>query len=437
MPEGPQNRNDVHREREREGKARDRMFQCHCKKRRCDNYDDGSPTVKCQQCGVWTHTKCNGIPGRIKVYTCRECSQGVVDPKSEAALISIGTESKRTRGGARKKARRKLENVSPISPQTDNLVTTEATYSEKITTKSEPKPDAQQPAENAWSRFEKVHTSTTEHRKILSSNEARCPPVLSEYEQNRKKNIEKNLTILEALGIKNSIASLSSLGSPTRTRVSPGQQRKPRQQKAQAVNIPTRRSTRNGVSEKVGAKFPADSTVEDAIAEDVELFTLDEYYQKSGIVPGPWMDGHFKGWVEEEVRQRMGLAACSKDAWESTGGGTVSRKPPPGMSAKEHARRAMHQNPNGFFYRHNEPGEEQWTGNWTQEEISHFVKVAEAHGCGDKWGLFSSHIPHRVGYQCSAVYRQVIIPAGLLRDPNFKITATGVAVWAPIKGHLA
>jgi len=32
------------------------------------------------------------------------------------------------------------------------------------------------------------------------------------------------------------------------------------------------------------------------------------------------------------------------------------------------------------------------------------------HGCGDKWGLFASYIPHRVGYQCSAAYRHIIIP---------------------------
>lgn len=29
-----------------------------------------------------------------------------------------------------------------------------------------------------------------------------------------------------------------------------------------------------------------------------------------------------------------------------------------------------------------------------------FPQVAREHGCGDKWGLFSSYIPHRVGYQC-------------------------------------
>ena len=74
------------------------------------------------------------------------------------------------------------------------------------------------------------------------------------------------------------------------------------------------------------------------------------------------------------------------------------------------------------------------------------------HGCGDKWGLFASYIPHRVGYQCSAAYRHIIIPRvrpparqrrrrsppaltprgaqGLLRDNNFLMTTGGEAVWA-------
>ena len=67
----------------------------------------------------------------------------------------------------------------------------------------------------------------------------------------------------------------------------------------------------------------------------------------------------------------------------------------------------MQKNPNGYFYRHCEPGEAQAAGGWTEAEVDLFVKVAEKWGAGDKWGLFSSHIPKRVGYQCSAVYRQV------------------------------
>jgi hypothetical protein len=44
-----------------------------------------------------------------------------------------------------------------------------------------------------------------------------------------------------------------------------------------------------------------------------------------------------------------------------------------------------------------------------------FVATAVEHGCGNKWGLFASYIPHRVGYQCSAFYRTYIVPRGLLR----------------------
>ena len=79
------------------------------------------------------------------------------------------------------------------------------------------------------------------------------------------------------------------------------------------------------------------------------------------------------------------------------------------------------------------------------------------HGCGDKWGLFASYIPHRVGYQCSAAYRHIIIPRvrawfqpravaarsshahavntqGLLRDNHFLMTSGGEAVWAGGRG---
>ncbi|ORE12612.1 hypothetical protein BCV71DRAFT_246801 [Rhizopus microsporus] len=53
-------------------------------------------------------------------------------------------------------------------------------------------------------------------------------------------------------------------------------------------------------------------------------------------------------------------------------------------------------NPNQYFYRHNEPGEEQWLHDWSDEEKSLFLKIASEHGCGDKWGLFATYIPHRL-----------------------------------------
>ena len=52
------------------------------------------------------------------------------------------------------------------------------------------------------------------------------------------------------------------------------------------------------------------------------------------------------------------------------------------------------------------------------------LQVAREFGSGDKWGLFSTYIPHRVGYQCSNYYRQVILAEGLVIDPNYKFTRT-------------
>lgn len=63
--------------------------------------------------------------------------------------------------------------------------------------------------------------------------------------------------------------------------------------------------------------------------------------------------------------------------------------------AKAVAQMMFKKNPNMYFYRHNEPGVEQWTGDWTEEEKQKFLEVAREHGCGDKWGLFASYIPHR------------------------------------------
>ena len=121
------------------------------------------------------------------------------------------------------------------------------------------------------------------------------------------------------------------------------------------------------------------------------------------------------------------------------GGGVVKTafRTPKGESAKEFARKMMKKNPNAFFYRHNLPGEETKQGDWSPAEIDRFVEVAKTHGCGDKWGLFASHIPGRVGYQCSAAYRQKIIPAGLLMDDNFVLSVSGCAAWVGRPGARA
>lgn len=57
------------------------------------------------------------------------------------------------------------------------------------------------------------------------------------------------------------------------------------------------------------------------------------------------------------------------------------------------------------------------------------METARRHGVGDKWGLFASHLPQRVGYQCSAYYRDVVIPQGLVIDRRYRMTRGGKAVF--------
>jgi hypothetical protein len=90
----------------------------------------------------------------------------------------------------------------------------------------------------------------------------------------------------------------------------------------------------------------------------------------------------------------------------------------------------LDRNPNAYFYRHVEKGVEQWLGDWREDEIETFLTVAREFGCGDKWGLFSSHIPHRVGYQCANFYR-TLLAQGLINDPNYRFGAGGVVVYCP------
>ncbi|KAJ1853213.1 hypothetical protein LPJ73_002690 [Coemansia sp. RSA 2703] len=152
--------------------------------------------------------------------------------------------------------------------------------------------------------------------------------------------------------------------------------------------------------------------------------------------------GHYSGWVEPGVMQRLGIQGTAAAAWESEGGGKftfadplgtgkkVTKRAAGGQSvAKYVASKLLKKNPNSYFYRHTEPGVEQWTGEWTEEETQVFLRVAKEFGCGDKWGLFSTYIPHRVGYQCSNYYRQYVIPAGWIIDENYRIDGGGNAVY--------
>ncbi|KAG0375412.1 hypothetical protein BGX24_009153 [Mortierella sp. AD032] len=140
------------------------------------------------------------------------------------------------------------------------------------------------------------------------------------------------------------------------------------------------------------------------------LMSGDLFFDKATRERAIRVDGHYHGWLDPGVVERYGFERNAKDAWEANGGGSFSFKAPLGVHTDA-------------------AGAEQWTGDWTTDEQEIFLTVAAKHGCGDKWGLFASHIPHRVGYQCSNFYRQVVLPEGLVFDPNYEYTSRGKPIY--------
>ncbi|KAI9249426.1 hypothetical protein BDA99DRAFT_523748 [Phascolomyces articulosus] len=94
--------------------------------------------------------------------------------------------------------------------------------------------------------------------------------------------------------------------------------------------------------------------------------------------------------------------------------------------ARIRAYQMIEQNPNSYYYRFNAPGEEQRKGPWTEEEKRLFFKRLQDVGANGQWGMFSTAIPGRVGYQCSNYYR-LLIESGQLQDPNYIVDEKGKA----------
>ncbi|KAI9008767.1 hypothetical protein CLU79DRAFT_776816 [Phycomyces nitens] len=94
--------------------------------------------------------------------------------------------------------------------------------------------------------------------------------------------------------------------------------------------------------------------------------------------------------------------------------------------ARIHAYKMIHQSPNSYYYRFNAPGEEQKKGGWSKDEKAMFLKRLDQVGPNGQWGLFSTEIPGRVGYQCSNFYR-LLIENREIQDPNYVLDDNGKA----------
>ncbi|KAJ1977613.1 hypothetical protein H4R34_003512 [Dimargaris verticillata] len=287
---------------------------------------------------------------------------------------------------------------------------------------------------------------------------------LSEYERQREQNIAENQKLLESLELaKSALAPFSTPISPAPTTAPLAQrQTRPRAKPTPRSNRPShprRASNRlRGLKpndDDASRPAPQEDTAADLgqqLCDDGHLRPAEECFSADILAKAIRVNGQFSGWLSEDLMARYGFESNAKDAWEKNGGGKFSfRNPlgesepskkakgrsaprkralPPGWSsAKFTASKLFQKNPNAYFYRHNEPNVDQHTGDWTEEEAQLFLDVARRYGCGDKWGLFASYIPHRVGYQCSNYYRQVVLPQGWVIDSNYRFNGAGQAIY--------
>ncbi|KAJ1649506.1 hypothetical protein IWQ61_009430 [Dispira simplex] len=308
------------------------------------------------------------------------------------------------------------------------------------------------------------------NRKIICFNSVRGDvPVqssgaeLTEYEKQRQEKIALNKQLLASLEIPTAV--FETEGTEVKSQPAPRKRVKCEPTKSKADILPRRSSKRlrganpdpvfNTVDHDKDTKitdFPAD--LGKTLCDDGHLLSADAYFPKNLITKAIHVDGHYHGWINPDLIPKHGFETNAQNSWEKHGGGQFSFANPLGeqdkqggsqrkrkpvrrrhtpvqgwSEAKFVASKLFLKNPNAYFYRHNEPGVDQWTGDWKQEERELFLQVAKEHGCGDKWGLFASYIPHRVGYQCSNYYRQVILPECLIIDPNYKFNGAGQAIY--------
>ncbi|KNC48495.1 transcription factor [Thecamonas trahens ATCC 50062] len=309
-----------------------------------------------------------------------------------------------------------------------------------------------------------------------------------DYEAKRLENIRRNQEMLKSLELDASMTALMAnamrpvaaslaeehgvaaevAAAPVvvgkKRRRAPAPDAKARQKKAREAAAPVRQSRR--IRSQVEAGRGVTSYAEEALEgearpvakrskaldtvsasgkseefDDVEFVTMEEYFTARGIEPKVRVVGKYEGWVNPDIAAEHGIPDSASDAWRQGGGGQFSFANPMGIGSKNKVKGAkprgwssakfwssklLCKNPNAYFYRHVAPGCERALGEWTRAEHELFIKVAAEHGAGNKWGLFASYIPNRVGYQCSAYYRHVMLKEGIIWDPNWLMAPNGV-----------
>jgi len=282
------------------------------------------------------------------------------------------------------------------------------------------------------------------------------------YERERLERIKRNQEVMRQMGLRQlavGTAAIAKLNSDTgaggiNQSSKPRRRAGPKKGKFSAAQTgPCRSSARN--RHQAGEHLEktdrnrllqdgGDDALESLDTED-SLLNLEEYFNvyNINVSNAIKVDGHYRGWVSKNVAETYGLPLeYPGDDWlrsappsTSTAAGERGKRGRKkggrgGVSnAKAKSSASLLYNPNSYFYRHVAPHQRQAQGEWTREEHDKFMEVVREWGVGDNWGLFASHICQRVGYQCSAFYRDVIIPSGAVIDDRFQMTRTGKAVF--------
>jgi len=270
---------------------------------------------------------------------------------------------------------------------------------------------------------------------------------MNEYERQRLENIRRNQEKLKELNLLSASSIFKDLTKTKKLR-----KKYEKKKYLKDLKSSSKRITRNqakilhiDVDDKKEVE-KIDENKENIFEEDNKLVPAEEYFPEEIRKKAIIVDGHFNGWINPELMEKYHFEKSAKEAWDKNGGGKYSHKNPLGefkevakaakprnwSSAKFIASKLFQKNPNAYFYRHLEPGLTQNLGDWDEEEKSLFLKIAKKFGCGDKWGIFSSYIPKRVGYQCANYYRQVIIQDGLIFDPNYKFSKWGKPIYCGV-----
>jgi hypothetical protein len=145
------------------------------------------------------------------------------------------------------------------------------------------------------------------------------------------------------------------------------------------VTVPEAQPVAESVAESVTEPVPeaqpvAEPVIQPATAEGLDSSPVNEKVRPKKIAP-PDFPPDYESW-----------SPCRQQSWLQ-----------------------LQDNPNGFFYRHLLPGEQRKNGAWSEEENLLFLQTLQEHPPETgHWGLFSRHIPGRVGYQCNAQYKRLI-----------------------------